>query len=283
MLRPHRDRPAHERTILFRRIGGHLARQGTIARYAGGPVHGVRHQGSRGGRETARRGGLLEQVDAHLRDRRALPGTGNPGGRQARWVPVPGRSAMSSIRLGRIVAWVIGLAASGGAWCSAATSDWLPAGSMNANRAGHTATLLADGRVLVVGGRSGGGSSATAEIFDPTTATWSSAASMSVDRSEHTATLLGDGHVLIAGGFSSATSTHLTSAEIYDPVANTWSAANPMLSGRNDHTATLLGDGKVMVAGGFGFSGTLALAEVYDPVTDHWTAVGSMGTPRDDH
>ena len=41
-----------------------------------------------------------------------------------------------------------------------------------ARRAAHTATLLADGGVLVVGGRDGSEALATSEIYDPRTDTF---------------------------------------------------------------------------------------------------------------
>jgi hypothetical protein len=40
-------------------------------------------------------------------------------------------------------------------------------------RVGHTATLLADGRVVVVGGVDAPGPAAPVEIYDPRTGTWS--------------------------------------------------------------------------------------------------------------
>ena len=67
-------------------------------------------------------------------------------------------------------------------------------------RAGHTATLLPDGRVLVAGGDF----IDTAELWDPETGTFYAAGSMTDARSGHTATLLPDGpgprHGRLPGG-----------------------------------------------------------------------------------
>ncbi len=60
---------------------------------------------------------------------------------------------------------------------------WNATASMANARQLHTATRLSDGRVLVAGGvTTGGGATATAELYDPSTGTWSSAASMHVAR-----------------------------------------------------------------------------------------------------
>ena len=64
----------------------------------------------------------------------------------------------------------------------------------------HTATLLIDGRVLVVGGENQRGSLSGTEIWDPKKKTWTYAVPMKRQRSCHTATLLPDNRVLIAGG-----------------------------------------------------------------------------------
>jgi hypothetical protein len=64
----------------------------------------------------------------------------------------------------------------------------------------HTATLLPDGRVLVVGGGNGTGPTASEELWDPATATFSRAGSLAGARMMHTATLLPDGRVLVVGG-----------------------------------------------------------------------------------
>ena len=63
-----------------------------------------------------------------------------------------------------------------------------------------TATLLPNGKVLVVGGRDSIGPIASAELYDPATGIWSSTGSLNTGRDAHTATLLQDGTVLVAGG-----------------------------------------------------------------------------------
>ena len=92
-------------------------------------------------------------------------------------------------------------------------------------RSRHTATLLTDGKVLVVGGRDSSGTSiATAELYDPETGAWSSTDNLAIPRSYHTATLLADGRVLVAGGghnFNGGPVIEKT-VEIYDPNNAKW-------------------------------------------------------------
>jgi hypothetical protein len=79
----------------------------------------------------------------------------------------------------------------------------------------HSATLLPDGRVLIVSGP--GDAPATAEVWDPATASSSPTASPAETRLGHTATLLRDGRVLVVGGgHESADGVH-ASAEIWSP------------------------------------------------------------------
>jgi len=72
--------------------------------------------------------------------------------------------------------------------------------TMLVERRGHTATRLADARVLIAGGENGTGTLNTTEIYDPASGTFSAAANMATARADHSATLLADGRVLIAGG-----------------------------------------------------------------------------------
>jgi len=154
---------------------------------------------------------------------------------------------------------------------------WTPTGKMITPRLGHTAILLLDGRVLVVGGGAaveGANDYTSAELYDPGTGTWAFTGSMLAPRLSFSATLLADGKVLVAGG-----SGH-TSAELYDPVSGTWSATGSMVAISEGHTATRLLDGKVLVVGGSGNNGALSPAELYDPISGTWTATGAMSSAR---
>ena len=142
---------------------------------------------------------------------------------------------------------------------------WSGTDSLDTARYFHTATLLADGRVLVAGG-TGHSMPAIAELFDPTAdggvGAWSDAGSIGTGRYKHTATLLADGRVLVAGGYNGY---YLAIAQYYSPEDGTWANTDSLGLGRRNHTATLLADGRVLVAGGFGDSGYLASAEIFIP------------------
>lgn len=126
-----------------------------------------------------------------------------------------------------------------------ATGSFAPAASMETTRAGHTATLLADGKVLIAGGFGNGTDLLTAEIYDPKLGSFSPTANMGMVRSEHTATLLPSGKVLVAGGESNPFTT-----ELYDPATGSFTASGTMQAGRVANTATLLQNGKTLLAGG---------------------------------
>lgn len=155
------------------------------------------------------------------------------------------------------------------------------AAPMAVGRYQHTATVLADGRVLVAGGVDASGRRlAAAEVFDPATGSWSWAASMHVARSGHTATLLPDGRVLVTGGLGAsnpdASGVELTSAEIFDPKTGAWRSAAGMRSPRALHTATPLRDGRILVVGGsINRNGSLG-SELYDPTSDRWVPAGTI-------
>ena len=185
---------------------------------------------------------------------------------------------------------------------SASASGFTPTGGMSNPRQWHTATLLKDGRVLVVGGDAwvppGRGRYcqqpvpqpgappcqghynplASTELFDPASGSFTGGILMSVPRVFHTATLLQDGKVLVAGGKNT---TPYDTAEIFDLSTNSFTPTSNMLSARSGHTATLLANGKVLLASGDAGNGNWsATAELFDPSSGTFTATGSMSVAR---
>jgi len=156
-------------------------------------------------------------------------------------------------------------------------------GPLATARNDHTASLLSDGRVLIVGGWTGsvtaggtysGTAVAASEVYDPAMGKFTTTGPLATGRARHAAVTLSDGKILIVGGSNSrdpsnqATEpTPLASAELYDPVAGSFTAAASMRVPRRSPTATLLPDGKVLVVGGnaAGFNGheTVATVELY--------------------
>ena len=176
-----------------------------------------------------------------------------------------------------------------------ASGGWANAGALTQSRARHTATILPDRRVLVVGGersQSGANSLGSAEIYDPRTNSWSSGPAMNLGRMGHTATPLPTGQVLVVGGDTVALGqpgAATNSVELCDPVTNSWRAGAAAALGREHHTATVLPDGRVLIVGGettdpgSGQQRILASAELYDPRTNSWGQVADLGRPRVGH
>ena len=169
---------------------------------------------------------------------------------------------------------------------SAATGSFALTGSLNTARYDHTATLLANGEVLVTGGLGVSGISAplaSAELYNPTKGKWAVTGSMSIGRVAFTATLLPNGEVLVAGG-SGYTAFCSATAELYNPSTGQWTSAGSMTRSRCYHSATLLPTGEVLVAGGvdslFNSPDTSATAELYNPSTGTWQTTGSLNTSR---
>jgi hypothetical protein len=191
---------------------------------------------------------------------------------------------------------------------------WSVTGSLDTPRTGHTATLLANGKVLVVGGFNVTGIG-SAELYDPATGTWSLTGDLNTARSGHSATLLLDGKVLVAGSYNNSA---LNSAELYDPATGTWSYTGNLntagggtatllpngsvlvvwrssaelyeagtrtwrytgnLNNAHGGTATLLPNGKVLVLGGASVD-VRNSAELYDPATETWSVTGNLNTGR---
>jgi N-acetylneuraminic acid mutarotase len=151
---------------------------------------------------------------------------------------------------------------------------------MTAERSDHTATLLPDGKVLVVGGITKGVKSilASAEVYDPSTGRWTLVGKLAKGRAFHTATLLPNGTVLVAGGMAVGAKV-ISTAELYDPATKLWTTTGAMRNARGVPTATLLANGEVLVTGGYvglyPSGNAVASAEIYNPITGAWKVAGA--------
>ena len=152
----------------------------------------------------------------------------------------------------------------------------------------HTASLLPDGNVLLIGGWRGGmAPSADFDLFDVATGEFQAMGALQVARQYHRSVVLPDGTVLVTGGDSWLGET--PSAELVDPdTGNVRDAGEPVES-RSDHSATLLPDGRVLLVGGIGTDGDEALgisnsAEIWDPASETFRRVeGRMSVARVGH
>jgi len=155
------------------------------------------------------------------------------------------------------------------------SQGFIPTGSMTLSSSlkdNPTATLLRDGRVLIIGGGSGDG----AELYDPATGAFTSTGTQYVYFFHHTATLLSNGSVLITGLSYENSGSASNNAVVYNPVTGVFMPTGSMTTSREYQTATLLPNGKVLIAGGLFQSFPLNSAELYDPVTGTFTPTGSM-------
>jgi len=158
---------------------------------------------------------------------------------------------------------------------------------MSIGRSGHTATLLKNGKVLIVGGWTGRYDlRGSAEIFDPVTKTFTPTGNLAVERAGNTATLLADGRVLIAGG-EDRQENAIASAEIYDPAAGKFTLTASMTDPRGAHTATALKDGRVLIVGGgsghYPSQNVYRSAELFDPTSGKFSSAGQMSVGRHKH
>ncbi|MGN6561981.1 MAG: Kelch repeat-containing protein [Thermomicrobiales bacterium] len=146
----------------------------------------------------------------------------------------------------------------------------------------QTATVLADGRVLVVGGWGGvataanGPITATAELYDPATNAWTLTGSMAAPRAGHSATLLPDGQVMVIGGYNypeGQQNRPLATVERYNAVTGQWTTLAPLSTPRDMPRTFLLPDGDVLVFAPGDRS------ERYHPADNRWTVAPTPPLP----
>jgi WD40 repeat protein len=163
------------------------------------------------------------------------------------------------------------------------THKFTRTGSMDIPRSGAAATLLADGRVLIVGGEGckdparcterdwtngdwpGSVGLKSAELYDPTTGRFTLTGSMSEPSDSPSATLLPDGRVLVVDGGDNV-------VEAYNPTTGKFARVGT-LSHPNGGAVALLPSGKVFV-----FENNLPGpgAEVFDPSTGLSSSIRSV-------
>ncbi len=165
---------------------------------------------------------------------------------------------------------------------------WLAIGDPMAEaRRDHTATLLRDGSVLIIGGQNDqNGFLATAERYhcrrkfpaSDVTCTWAAVGSLLHARRGHTATILNSGNVLVVGGENA--DGPLDSVEMYDIDRGEFVEMKPLSSARTQHATTWLADDSVLVVGGQSAAKALATAERFVPEDSRIACKETADCPR---
>jgi hypothetical protein len=154
---------------------------------------------------------------------------------------------------------------------------------MRTARVSHGAAPLPDGGLLVVGGWTGRGATASTEMFDARSAAFVPGPSMATARLDAAVLALQDGRILVAGG-ASGLNQPVASAEIYDVASKRFAPAASMALPRTNHAAVRLADGRVLVTGGLRAKGTpTETAEIFDPRSGKFSTVAGMASARYKH
>lgn len=158
-----------------------------------------------------------------------------------------------------------------------------PAPPMRTARVSHATASLPNGGLLVVGGWTAGGATASTEIYDARAAAFTAGPALQVPRLDAAAVPLGDGRILVAGG-ASGLNQPVASAEIYDAASKRFTPAAALTMPRTSFAGVRLADGRVLLTGGLRAKGApTASAEVFDPGSGKFSAVADMSGPRYKH
>ncbi len=161
------------------------------------------------------------------------------------------------------------------------TGLWTTAGVLNIPRFVPSAILLQNGKILVAGGLTNNGTTASCELYDPQTQTSTLTGSMLLNRYCCQAVRMDDGTVLLTGGRDGgAGSNYFGECELYDPSTETWAVASSMQQARTMGVLTRFSDNSVLAAGGRNAHLTLASgSEILDPITNVWQSTSAIKEP----
>jgi N-acetylneuraminic acid mutarotase len=160
---------------------------------------------------------------------------------------------------------------------SAAEDYWTTLAEMPMARGGHGVAVV-DGKIFVMGGSFGEGTTGINEVYDPLTNTWTTKNSIPTPRSAFGIAAV-ENKIYVIGGSYTGNPTSAVN-EVYDPSTDTWETKTSMPTSRTYVVANEV-NGKIYIMAGFTFPHpsfpTLCnKTEVYDPVNDSWTEKAQM-------
>ncbi|MGZ8181375.1 MAG: kelch repeat-containing protein, partial [Methylobacter sp.] len=168
------------------------------------------------------------------------------------------------------------------------TLKWEATPALSVARIFHTANLLNDDSVLLVGGENDPAlrkpdTFVTDSVEAFQNGNIESLPALHTARAKHTATLLNDGTLMVAGGIGQD-GKPLNAVEIWDPVERQWRDAPQLAMARSMHSATLLSDGRLMISGGLNADGMpLNSVEIWNPSSNTWSAGKPLIYPLQAH
>ncbi len=167
----------------------------------------------------------------------------------------------------------------------ARSRSWLAGPRLARSRIFHTASLLQDGSVLIVGGQvdpaidSTKGPTLVQQVERYKDQQVTRVNPMITARAMHTSTVTRNGCLLVAGGYGQEDRA-LSKVEQWCPQNGRWQALPGLATARFGHSATLLEDGRILIIGGKDRAGNLlASTEIWNPGLASWQQGPRLPTP----